>query len=209
MYATDHESGKLTLGVSGMLWENSLVMVDSETGSLWSHILGEAMRGPLQGDRLEKLPSALMEWGEWRASHPDTTLVLMPRSTDLYARGFHDPDSGLVIGLVTDNSSKSWPLSELYDRALVSDQVDEIPVLLTISRESLTTVIFDRRQGGKVLNFEYRNGRLFDTETESEWNSLTGVSISGPCEGSKLKLLPGIISDAAVWGIYYSESPTN
>ena len=45
MYAAEVGKQKLTFGVSGMLWNRSLVMYDKETGTLWSHILGEAMQG--------------------------------------------------------------------------------------------------------------------------------------------------------------------
>ena len=47
MYASQVEEQTLTFAVSGMLWKRSLVMVDSETKTLWSHLLGKAMRGKL------------------------------------------------------------------------------------------------------------------------------------------------------------------
>lgn len=203
MYATDREAGRLTLGVSGMLWEGSLVMVDSETGSLWSHIMGEAMRGPLTGTRLDKIPSALMEWGEWRTSYPETTVVLMPRTAGHYARGFLDADSGLLVGLVTGRTSKSWSLADLRDQSPVNDQAGDLPVLVMMAAESLTVSIFDRRADGKTLNFKFDDGRLVDVETGSEWNSLTGEATSGSAKGTQLKRLPGVISDSAVWSLYY------
>ena len=39
---------ELTFMVSGMLWRDSLVMQDRETETLWSHVTGEAIRGPLK-----------------------------------------------------------------------------------------------------------------------------------------------------------------
>ena len=60
MYATKVEDKRLTFFVSGMLWQRSLVMQDKETGSLWSHILGEAMRGSLKGTSLEQRAADLM-----------------------------------------------------------------------------------------------------------------------------------------------------
>ena len=56
MYARKVKGKALTLSVSGMLWNRSLVILDAETKSLWSHILGRAMRGPLEGETLEVLP---------------------------------------------------------------------------------------------------------------------------------------------------------
>ena len=48
MYARKTKERTLTFGVSGMLWNRSLVMYDRETKSLWSHMLGEAMQGRLK-----------------------------------------------------------------------------------------------------------------------------------------------------------------
>jgi hypothetical protein len=43
-----------------MLWNRSLEMRNVETGSLWSHILGEAMQGDLKGTTLQPLPTELV-----------------------------------------------------------------------------------------------------------------------------------------------------
>ena len=53
VYASEVGGKKLTFQVSGKLWNRSLVMRDLETGSLWSHILGECMEGELMGKKLE------------------------------------------------------------------------------------------------------------------------------------------------------------
>ena len=52
---------KLTLCVSGKLWNRSLIMMDKETDSLWSHLLGEAMAGPLEGGAEEARLQAIEE----------------------------------------------------------------------------------------------------------------------------------------------------
>ena len=56
MYARSTPERIVTLAVSGKLWNHSLVMVDQETGSLWSHLLGRAMSGPMKGTNLKTLP---------------------------------------------------------------------------------------------------------------------------------------------------------
>lgn len=47
------------------------VMEDAETGSAWSAD-GEAVRGPLQGERLARLDGYVVEWHVWAAYNPDT-----------------------------------------------------------------------------------------------------------------------------------------
>jgi len=84
----------LTLLVSGKLWRNSLVMQDLETGTLWSHITGEALEGELAGAHLEILPSVQTTWAEWRAANPDGLVLVKSDEvkSSRYASYFEDPD---------------------------------------------------------------------------------------------------------------------
>jgi hypothetical protein len=60
----------LEFGVSGKLYHSALVMYDRQTGSLWTHFDGLAVRGPLTGTQLEVLPSQLISFDEWRETYP-------------------------------------------------------------------------------------------------------------------------------------------
>lgn len=48
-------------------------VTDAETGSTWSPE-GEALEGPLQGQRLRRPEQLLTEWYGWFAHHPGTTI---------------------------------------------------------------------------------------------------------------------------------------
>ncbi|ELZ74483.1 hypothetical protein C456_08948 [Haloferax volcanii DSM 14919] len=65
-------------GVSGLLWMSDLVMYDDRTNSLWSQVLATAIRGELTGETLSLLPSTISTWGEWRAAHPETEVLVPP-----------------------------------------------------------------------------------------------------------------------------------
>ncbi|MEF8842755.1 MAG: DUF3179 domain-containing protein [Haloarculaceae archaeon] len=79
----------ITFGVSGLLWNDNLVMYDAETDSLWSQIAATAIRGPLAGTELELVPATLARWDEWRSEHPDTEVLLPPpRSDTVVGRGY-------------------------------------------------------------------------------------------------------------------------
>lgn len=66
-------------GVSGLLYNSNLLMYDVRPGGaeecLWSQMMGVAISGPRAGIGLEVLPSAVTAWGEWRARHPETTVI--------------------------------------------------------------------------------------------------------------------------------------
>ena len=50
------------------------LMRDLETGSLWQVLTGQAIDGPLFGQRLERLPSHYSFWFAWSDFHPETEL---------------------------------------------------------------------------------------------------------------------------------------
>lgn len=58
----------------------NLVMVDEATGSYWSQLLGTAICGPLEGMELDTLTASMTTLGEWRDRHPESTVVLPPKS---------------------------------------------------------------------------------------------------------------------------------
>lgn len=50
------------------------VMEDTETGSRWQALKGEATAGPLKGSRLTPLPGHLVFWFAWKGFYPSTRL---------------------------------------------------------------------------------------------------------------------------------------
>ena len=94
VYARSLGDTVLTLIVSGKLWRNSLIMMDEETQTLWSHVTGEAMSGPLTGRGLAIVPSVQTTWAEWSAAHPDTRVLKKPEeiSSSRYEGYTKDPD---------------------------------------------------------------------------------------------------------------------
>ena len=75
VYARSLGSATYTFQVSGMLWRNSLVMIDRETETWWSHITGRALQGPHRGAQLQVLDSVQTSWKQWFTMHPETTVL--------------------------------------------------------------------------------------------------------------------------------------
>ncbi len=64
-----------TFGVSGLLYQSDLLLYDRESQSLWSQISASAVSGPARGMRLRVLRSASMRWKDWKARHPQTSVL--------------------------------------------------------------------------------------------------------------------------------------
>lgn len=67
----------LTLGQA----EEPLHMTDEETGSVWSKLDGQALDGPLKGERLTMIPSFQLFWFAWSDFYPNTTVYRSPISS--------------------------------------------------------------------------------------------------------------------------------
>ncbi|MDP2390333.1 MAG: DUF3179 domain-containing (seleno)protein [Acidobacteriota bacterium] len=64
-------------GTSGLLYRSNKLMFDEETMSLWSTLEGKPVVGPLVDSGLQMTSHAAVTttWGEWRATHPKTTVL--------------------------------------------------------------------------------------------------------------------------------------
>ncbi len=71
----------LDFGVSGLLYNSNMLMFDRRLEaageSLWSQLLGRAVAGPAAeaGPRLVHLACSLVTWADWKARHPQTTVI--------------------------------------------------------------------------------------------------------------------------------------
>ncbi len=207
MYAATVRERPLTFQVSGMLWNRSLVMRDLETGSLWSHILGEAMQGKLAGESLRPVPSVLTDWRSWRADHPKTTVLALDRSARQFRSDFQKQPGTFVLGLAILGHTKAYPFDVLKNHPLINDTFRDVPVLITFDKKSTGARIFKRKLGERILSFQSGpGGTLADRETDSIWSPTTGRCTGGELNGSELDPLPGIVSFRRSWNTFHPDS---
>lgn len=127
------EGASKTFGVSGLLYNNDVLLYDRETESLWSQILGEAVSGTEKGKKLTMIPSQITTWEKWSSDYPRTyvlttktghyknyetspyeryaenTRLMFPvkNNSDLF------PPKERVIGVEVNGRYKAYPFSEL------------------------------------------------------------------------------------------------
>jgi hypothetical protein len=200
VYASEIDKKKFTFQVSGKLWNRSLVMRDIETGSLWSHILGECMDGELKGKKLDLIPSVMSTWKEWLAANPDTTVLDMRPTADRFGKGFYRSAKKFVYGVKVNGSPKAYSFPFLKDNPIVQEAVGGVPVLITFDPESTAAMIFNR--GARKFKPELEGGRLIEVPTGASFDPLTGIGD----RGEDLPQLNGIISYRKAWLVFYPES---
>jgi hypothetical protein len=197
--------GKITeFGTSGKLYNSNLVMYDRNTDSQWSQALGIAITGEMTGHALERIPFDVARWSDWKSLYPDT--LVLTTDTGFFRTYGIDPygdyyiDSRVIFPVENkddrlflkekilgfDNGiRKAYKLSDVEKNKVINDDVGDKKIVL-ISLYPEMARAFTRIVDGQILEFEYSNGQIIDTQTKSKWN-FDGVSIEGQLKGKKLQ----------------------
>jgi len=101
-----------------------------------------------------------------------------------------------VIGLILNGDARAYPLRILMWHEIVNDEVGGVPVTVTYCPLCNSSIVFDRRIGGQVLDFgttgRLRNSDMvmYDRQTETWWQQFLGEGIVGEMTGTRLKTIP-------------------
>lgn len=198
MYRRQLDDRVLSFGHAGILYENSFIMYDRQTESLWVHVTGEAAFGPLKGKRLEFMPSTVTSWANWKKNYPHTQVL------PGYRRGgfmgtYVGPSRSDTLGLavVVRLKGKLYPYQVLDRQNVVNDEFNGVKVLVYYSPGDATATAWRRELDDRVLTFgqsDRKDGQgnllLRDQETGSLWSWLRGAAVEGPLKGRQLPQLP-------------------
>ncbi len=172
-YSGKFDGIETTFGTSGFLHRSNKVMYDRETLSLWQQETGQPIIGDLadSGIQLDFFSTLLTTWGEWRDTHPDTTVLSLetgvyqpgryfpednPNST--YYEYFNSPDTmfpvwirddrleakDVVLGVNVGDAQKAYPVHALQAERVVNDTLGETNVLVLASEISPAAKAYER-----------------------------------------------------------------
>ncbi len=108
-----------------------------------------------------------------------------------------------VVSVVIGGDARAYPLRVLLWHEIVNDTVGGVPIVVTYCPLCNSAVVFDRRVGGRVLEFG-NTGRIrhydmvmYDRQTESWWQQFLGEAIVGELTDTRLRMLPARIESLA------------
>ena len=215
VYSRVLDGRTLLFGNTSALHESDMVMFDHQTGSYWFQVGGSAIVGELTESRLRPLPSMTLTWGDWKASFPDTRLLVGDGRGALDPRYASNPFSGypanvdagrfsfpvsedrldgrlrpseVVVTLEIDESVRAYPIG-LIGGGVVNDEVGGEPVVIFVQRDGLTGTGFLSTVSGRRLTFAAEGEAVTDLETGSTWDS-AGTAVAGPLAGTVLERVP-------------------
>src|SRR5438552_4540072 len=104
-----------------------------------------------------------------------------------------------VIVVAEANEARAYPLQILIWHEIVNDTLAGRPVVVTFCPLCNTSLVYDRRVGGRELNFgttgdlRYSDLVMWDRQTESWWQQATGEAIVGELTATRLERVPSAV----------------
>lgn len=197
----------------------NFIMRDEETGSWWQQVTGEAIQGPLKGERLRSVFHDELTFGLWKREKPqgrvlrpdeaiarkgeyatadwEDEIAKMPVATSMVTDASLEPRT-LVVGLTINNASKAYPFDALVKQNPVLDTIGGVPVFIVVGDDKKSVRAYERKVDNRKLEFFIKPDaaaplRLVDAETGSEWD-FTGLATEGELKGRQLQRIP-ILND--------------
>lgn len=185
----------LRFGVSGLLRNSDLVMWDDRTVSLWQQFTGEALVGDYAGSKLAIVSTAIVSFGDFRASFPHGRSLSRDTGFDLtYGTNPYENYSGRfapmmpveaerddrflpmerVVGVSLGDGHKAFPFGVLAERRAINDSVADVPVVVfwgsPDTADALNrAVIADSKAIGTAIAFSpVVDGRVLTFESDGD-----------------------------------------
>jgi hypothetical protein len=143
-------------------------MFDDETGSVWSHLDGRALTGPLAGEQLRVLPLQSTTWSAWLAEHPDSSTPDLQDTALAWVAGYEEAtgrpfEDRLALG--SDELGSSFrdsldeidprlPANQLVIGALAGNEARAFPIEIALGRAP----IHDTLGGVPIVILEHADG---------------------------------------------------
>lgn len=217
------------LGVSGLLFNNNLIMYDRSTSpnTFYPQMYFTGVQGPNTGETLPLLALTMMRWKAWKQLFPQTQVIATRFYTDVYYpygpyrtddRYFIFPQwvdprrdaKEMVFGVISQSfKARVYPFADLAPRAVIDDILENENIVIVFDEDSQLAVAFDRSSiEGYDLSFKLA-GRpaleafMQDRETGSTW-SVLGAAVDGPLKGRQLRQMTrGYSGYWFAWAAYF------
>jgi hypothetical protein len=172
----------------------------------------------------------MTSWGEWKAEHPNTT-VLSAEEMGRNAGEIIDPYAGyytsgaagitgwtnendllkakdLVVGIQVGEEARGYPFALVHSSGLVNDRLNGVPLLLAFVQDLETVAVYRAEANGQELTFSEGDepGLLRDDQTSSLWEVQTGRAVSGPLAGSNLSRMAAPLVFWFAWSDIHTNS---
>jgi hypothetical protein len=205
-----------TFRLVGMDYFNAM-FEDKTTGSWWQQANGEAIIGPLKGEKLPELESSQLTVGKFLSLYPDGKIMdadpeFLHKYDSLGKYEFGLSKSKLtrtdsvswnekswVIGIRINNKSKAYDWNDLKSQKIIHDSFNEIPLVIVLSHDGQSFKAFLREEN-TVINEILPNDLLV---TNRDTLDFLGVHLR-----TKEQVLVPLLAYQEFWHSWRTFNPT-
>ncbi len=214
-------------GSSGFLFRSNKLMYDQQTKSLWHHMRGEPVVGPLadSGIRLSPRPVVTTTWRDWARAHPKTKVLDIDTGhvRDYtpgrpYGRYYASPDTMFPVfprsaGLATkdvifvlrlDPYRKVYPLAVFDREPVINDAVGGTSVVLVGRSATRTARAYER--GARTFRLGGGPDELVERGSGEVWR-VEEEALVQPGSGRRLPRLAGHNAFWFGWFAFHPDTP--
>ena len=200
---------------------NALLVYDTARGQFFNGLTGRTIDGAKPPAFGSPIPTAKTTWRQWRAGHPETTVMVptgalaarAPRQPLLPSfplpKGVSSPERPLDLPVVVVGSTEPVAIAahELHG-APVNLTADGAPVMAFRDPRTRGVRAFARRLDDLCPRFKLnldiskaaKGAHLVDLDTETAWTA-DGVAVDAKKEFRGKRLAPAVAEDGLYWGV--------
>jgi hypothetical protein len=174
---------------------------DHTTKSWWRQVTGEAVAGPLAGNKLPEVPAIQSSLETWLELYPGSLIMQLDSTFNEMYDAMSEYESGLRTGRLTRRDTASWQdkswiagidlgeVSKAYDwnelvsKGVINDTPGAIPIAIILTDDQKSLFAFRRESNEQVLSF--RNDTLTDGKVDF---LLTGITMDSTAK--PLRMIP-------------------
>ncbi|MBD3223200.1 MAG: DUF3179 domain-containing protein [Caldithrix sp.] len=230
--SSESAAGETTYGVSGLLYNNNLILYDRLTESYWSQMLMKSVHGEFLGEDAKIVPLIETTFATLKKLYPG--VEILSNQTGIYSSSQYQtypygdyktnnnrllfpvtnddqrlPRKDRVLGVVTDQGSKAYTFDDFQNSInVINDQIDGVPVVIAGSRSMNFMVAYIRQDAdGNAIELQATDAQLPAVMEDAGGNvyDIFGNIIDGPDQGRSLQNTKSFMAFWFAWGAFYPD----
>lgn len=176
-------------GVSGLLYQNNLILYDHETDSNWSQLELQCVNGSLIGEEPNIKPIIETNWKTWKTLYPET--LVLKGTAEQTSKSIQKRTSGSgkdrVYAIINRSAdSKIYNLNTFTEGKAIKDAFNDKTYLVIGDDNLMVSFELDDDTENLEFNYNFNNSTSFFSDNEGNiWNAF-GIALSGPKIGKVL-----------------------
>jgi hypothetical protein len=204
-----------TFGVSGLLYNNNLILYDRSTDTNWSQLKLQAVNGSLIGQKPTLNNVIETNWKTWKTLYPNTKVLStntgFDRRYSVYPYGDYKTNQNLflfavnplnnnlphkerVYAIIACTTSKVYRFQNFTNGKVIKETFEGVNYLVVGNENLINSFVLNDNQKDLKFTFSFNNSETFFTDDEgNNWNAF-GTAISGPRTGEVIESAKSVVS---------------